>query len=39
MQLIFGNMTLKSNIFKLMKHQFEQEEFFNDECCLIKSLV
>lgn len=39
MKLTFGNMTLESNIFKLMKHEFELEEFPSDECCLIKFLV
>lgn len=39
MQLTFGNMIVELNISKLMKHQFEPEEFPSDECCLIKSLV
>lgn len=39
MQLTFGNMIVELNISKLMKHQFEPEEFPSDESCLIKSLV
>lgn len=39
MQLTFGNMTFELNTFKLMRQQAKLEEFPNDDCCLIETLV